>query len=131
MRENGSEIDTDISNIVTLDDIKGDIHMHTTYSDGAFNIREMVEACIERGYEYIVITDHSKNLSVANGLSDERLMKQIEEIRKINNEYSEIDVYAGTEMDILADRSEEHTSELQSRFDLVCSLLLEKKKIKA
>ena len=119
MRENGSEIDTDISNIVTLDDIKGDIHMHTTYSDGAFNIREMVEACIERGYEYIVITDHSKNLSVANGLSDERLMKQIEEIRKINNEYSEIDVYAGTEMDILADGTLDYSDDILKELDYV------------
>ncbi|WP_040928693.1 DNA polymerase/3'-5' exonuclease PolX [Nosocomiicoccus massiliensis] len=119
MRETGSEVDVNMNEIITLDDIKGDIHMHTTYSDGAYSIREMVEACIERGYEYIVITDHSKSLPVANGLSEERLLKQIEEIRKINEEYDEIDVYAGTEMDILSDGTLDYSDDILKSLDYV------------
>ena len=55
MREDGSEFDKDLSNIITLDDINGDIHMHTTYSDGAFSIRDMVEANIAKGYKFMVL----------------------------------------------------------------------------
>ena len=86
MREDGSEFDKDLSNIITLDDINGDIHMHTTYSDGAFSIREMIEANIEKGYQFMAITDHSKSLRVANGLQVERLLRQNEEIKKLNEE---------------------------------------------
>ena len=60
MREDGSEFDKDLSDIISLEDINGDIHMHTTYSDGAFSIREMVEANIAKGYQFMVITDHTK-----------------------------------------------------------------------
>ena len=61
MREDGSEFDKDLSQIIQLDDINGDLHMHTTYSDGAFSIKEMIEANIEKGYEFMVITDHYKS----------------------------------------------------------------------
>ena len=105
MREDGSEFDRDLNSIITLDDIKGDLHMHTTYSDGAFSIREMIEANIKKGYEYMVITDHSKSLKVAHGLQVERLLRQNEEIKNLNEEYTEIDIYSGTEMDILPDGS--------------------------
>ncbi|MFC7285946.1 DNA polymerase/3'-5' exonuclease PolX [Phocicoccus pinnipedialis] len=123
MRETGQEIDMDISNIVTLDDIRGDIHMHTTYSDGAMNIEEMVEACIERGYEYMVITDHSKSLVVANGLNETRLYKQIEEIKKLNDKYTEIDIYAGTEMDILADGTLDFSDDTLQALDYVIAAI--------
>ncbi|WP_218086444.1 DNA polymerase/3'-5' exonuclease PolX, partial [Staphylococcus epidermidis] len=66
MREDGSEFDKDLSQIIQLDDINGDLHMHTTYSDGAFSIKEMIEANIEKGYEFMVITDHSQSLKVAH-----------------------------------------------------------------
>ena len=81
MREDGSEFERDLSDIITLDDINGDIHMHTTYSDGAFSIRHMVEANIAKGYRFMVITDHSQSLKVANGLQVERLLRQNEEIK--------------------------------------------------
>lgn len=123
LRETGEEIDMDISNIVTLDDIKGDIHMHTTYSDGAMNIEEMVEACINRGYEYMVITDHSKSLVVANGLDENRLYKQIEEIKKVNDKYPEIDVYAGTEMDIRPDGTLDFSDDTLQALDYVIAAI--------
>lgn len=119
MREDGSEFDKDLSNIITLDDINGDIHMHTTYSDGAFSIREMIEANIEKGYQFMAITDHSKSLRVANGLQVERLLRQNEEIKKLNEEYKEIDVYSGTEMDILPDGSLDYDDDVLAQLDYV------------
>ena len=123
MRETGEETNLDIGEIVTLNDIKGDIHMHTVYSDGAFSVREMVEACIEKGYEYIVITDHSKSLRVANGLDEKRLTAQIEEIRQINAEYDEIDVYSGTEMDILKDGTLDYSDDMLKELDYVIAAI--------
>ncbi|HEA6512710.1 TPA: DNA polymerase/3'-5' exonuclease PolX [Staphylococcus aureus] len=119
MREDGSEFDKDLSNIITLDDINGDIHMHTTYSDGAFSIRDMVEANIAKGYKFMVITDHSQSLRVANGLQVERLLRQNEEIKALDKEYSEIDIYSGTEMDILPDGSLDYDDEILAQLDYV------------
>nr|WP_272106635.1 DNA polymerase/3'-5' exonuclease PolX [Staphylococcus sp. NRL 22/194] len=123
MREDGSEFDKDLSNIITLDDINGDIHMHTTYSDGAFSIREMIEANIEKGYQFMAITDHSKSLRVANGLQVERLIRQNEEIKKLNEEYKEIDVYSGTEMDILPDGSLDYDNDVLAQLDYVIATI--------
>ncbi|PTJ43453.1 DNA polymerase/3'-5' exonuclease PolX [Staphylococcus simulans] len=119
MRVDGSEFDRDLSNIVTLDDIKGDVHMHTTMSDGAFSLREMIEANIQKGYEYMVITDHSRSLRVAHGLEIERLLRQNEEIKAMNEEYEEIDIYSGIEMDILADGTLDYPDEILAQLDYV------------
>lgn len=123
MREDGSEFDRDLSQIITLDDINGDIHMHTTYSDGAFSIRDMVEANIAKGYQFMVITDHSKSLRVANGLQVERLLRQNEEIKQLNEEYDEIDIYSGTEMDILPDGSLDYDDEILAQLDYVIAAI--------
>lgn len=123
MRETGEETEVDVSDIVTLEDIKGDIHMHTVYSDGAYSVREMAEACIEKGYGYVVITDHSKSLRVANGLSPHRLMKQVEEIRALDEEYEEIDIYAGTEMDILKDGRLDYSDDILNELDYVIAAI--------
>ncbi|HEC2217473.1 TPA: DNA polymerase/3'-5' exonuclease PolX [Staphylococcus delphini] len=123
MREDGTEFDKDLSEIVTLDDINGDIHMHTTASDGAFSLREMVEANIEKGYQFMCITDHSQSLRVANGLSVDRLLKQNEEIKKLNEEYSEIDIYSGTEMDILPDGRLDYDDEVLAQLDYVIAAI--------
>lgn len=123
IREDGSEFDRDLNSIITLDDIKGDLHMHTTYSDGAFSIREMIEANIKKGYEYMVITDHSKSLKVAHGLQVERLLCQNEEIKKLNEEYTEIDIYSGTEMDILPDGSLDYEDDILSQLDYVIAAI--------
>ncbi|MGN5882065.1 MULTISPECIES: DNA polymerase/3'-5' exonuclease PolX [Staphylococcus] len=119
MRVDGSEFDRDLSQIVTLDDIKGDVHMHTTMSDGAFSLREMVEANIKKGYEYMVITDHSRSLRVAHGLEIDRLLRQNEDIKAINEEYDEIDIYSGTEMDILADGTMDYPDDVLAQLDYV------------
>lgn len=123
MREDGSEFDRDLSNIVTLDDINGDIHMHTTYSDGAFSIRDMIEANIKKGYQFMVITDHSQSLKVANGLQVERLLRQNEEIKQLNEEYDEIDIYSGTEMDILPDGSLDYDDDVLAQLDYVIAAI--------
>ena len=93
IREDGSEFDKDLTDIININDINGDIHMHTTYSDGAFSIEDMIEANIAKGYQFMVITDHSQSLKVANGLSVERLLRQNEEIKALNEKYDDIDIY--------------------------------------
>ncbi|OAK68298.1 DNA polymerase/3'-5' exonuclease PolX [Lederbergia galactosidilytica] len=121
IREDGKEIDEYRSELsfIELDDIKGDLHMHTTWSDGAYSIEEMVEACRRKGYQYMAITDHSEFLKVANGLSPDRLRSQIEEIRKINEKYNDITILAGTEMDILPDGSLNYDDDLLAELDIV------------
>ncbi|MDW4253991.1 DNA polymerase/3'-5' exonuclease PolX [Staphylococcus saprophyticus] len=117
LREDGSEFDKNLDNIIKLTDIRGDIHMHTTYSDGAFSIEDMVKANIEKGYEFMVITDHSQSLKVANGLSVERLLRQNEEIKALNEKYKEIDIYSGIEMDILPDGQLDYDDEILAKLD--------------
>lgn len=117
LREDGSEFDKNLDNIIKLTDIHGDIHMHTTYSDGAFSIEDMVKANIEKGYEFMVITDHSQSLKVANGLSVERLLRQNEEIKALNEKYKEIDIYSGIEMDILPDGQLDYDDEISAKLD--------------
>lgn len=121
IREDGTELNKleMIPSLVTLEDIKGDFHMHTTWSDGAHSIEEMVEACREKGYSHIVITDHSNYLKVANGLSRERLLQQIEAIHVMNEKYNDIEIFAGTEMDILPDGSLDFDDELLEQLDFV------------
>lgn len=123
MREDGSEFDKDLSDIISLDDINGDIHMHTTASDGAMSLREMVEANIQKGYEFMCITDHSRNLRVANGLSVEKLLKQNEDIKALNEEYKEIDIYSGTEMDILPDGTLDYDDDVLAQLDYVIAAI--------
>ena len=69
--------------------------MHTTWSDGGYSIREMVEACRAKGYSHMVITDHTQYLKIANGLTPERLREQIAEIRMLNKEYDDIEIFCG------------------------------------
>lgn len=121
VREDGSELTKldQLSKLITLDDIKGDFHMHTTWSDGAHSIEEMVEASRTKGYTHIVITDHSNYLKVANGLSKERLLKQMETIKEINAKYTDIEVFSGTEMDILPDGSLDFEDDILKQLDFV------------
>ncbi len=93
--------------------------MHTTASDGAYSIEEMVEACRAKGYKYMAITDHSQYLKVANGLTPERLREQMNEIKRINQKYEDIEVLAGVEMDILPDGRLDYEDDLLSELDLV------------
>ncbi|MFK9091240.1 DNA polymerase/3'-5' exonuclease PolX [Bacillus salipaludis] len=121
IREDGKEVETFTSNeeLIELTDIKGDLHMHTTWSDGAHSIEEMAEACRKRGYQYMAITDHSQYLKVANGLTRERLLKQKEEIKKLNEKYDDFLILSGVEMDILPDGTLDYDDELLAEMDFV------------
>ena len=121
VRRNGSEIDRldELAGLVEWQDIRSDLHMHTTWSDGGYSIREMVEACRAKGYSHLVITDHTQYLKVANGLTPERVREQIAEIRSLNEEYGDIEIFCGTEMDILPDATLDFDDELLSELDFV------------
>lgn len=121
LRQDGRELDRidELDGLVTLSDIRGDFHMHTTASDGGYSIREMADACRERGYSHMVITDHSHYLKVANGLTPERLLDQLKEIREINEEYQDIEIFSGTEMDILPDGTLDFDDEVLAQLDFV------------
>lgn len=119
-REDGSEVESfHGENLLSLEQIKGDLHMHTTWSDGAHSIEEMIQACREKGYAYMAITDHSKYLKVANGLNEERLREQIQLIKEYNRKYDDIVILSGIEMDILPDATLDFDDELLKEVDLV------------
>jgi DNA polymerase (family X) len=121
LREDGKEVDDFNENyrLINIEHIKGDLHMHSSWSDGAYSLEEMVEACREKGYRYMAITDHSQYLKVANGLTPERLLRQKEEIRKLNEKYDDILILSGIEMDILPDGSLDYEDEVLEQIDLV------------
>lgn len=121
MREDGSEVEnySREEEFISLEHIQGDLHMHSTWSDGAHTIEQMVEACRKLGYKYMAITDHSQFLKVANGLTVERLRKQREEIRLLNEKYDDITILAGVEMDILPDGSLDYEDDFLEEMDLV------------
>lgn len=121
VREDGRELDRldELPELVTIEDIKGDLHMHTTWSDGANSLTEMIDACVAKSYQFMVITDHSQYLKVANGLTPERLAEQHALIRETNKKYAEIEVFSGTEMDILPDASLDFDDEMLSQLDFV------------
>ena len=107
LRENCGEIETaekhQLPHLISVEDIRGEVHMHTVETDGRCTIEEMAEAAIERGYKYIAITDHSKNLAFANGLDDKRAEQHMARIRTANEQIGGITILAGIEVDILAE----------------------------
>src|SRR5699024_3324648 len=100
-----------------------DLHMHTTWSDGAESVEEMVEKARTYGYEYIAITDHSKFLQVANGLNETRLRKQREEINRLNEKYDDIHIFAGVEMDILPNGDLDFSNDFLKEMDIVIAAI--------
>lgn len=123
MREDRGEIDAVLARklpkLITLSDIRGDLHMHTTASDGQATIEQMAEAAIALGYEFIAITDHSKSQVVANGLTTERLLKHVKEIHKVGDQIKGIKLLAGCEVDILADGRLDFEDAVLSELDIV------------
>ena len=127
LREDRGEIEAgergNLPLLLREEDIKGDLHIHTTASDGANSIEELIEKAKERGYEYIAITDHSASLKVARGLSNEDLLAQIERIRKINSHLRNFKVLASSEVDIRKDGTLDYPDEILRKLDLVVAAL--------
>ncbi|BAF70395.1 DNA polymerase/3'-5' exonuclease PolX [Nitratiruptor sp. SB155-2] len=123
LRENRGEIEAckagRLPKLVELSDIKGDLHMHTVYSDGKHTIEDMAKAAKEMGYEYIAITDHSKRLTVAKGLDEKRALKEFEEIDRVNEKIDGITILKGMEVDILEDGSLDMSDEVLAQMDVV------------
>jgi DNA polymerase (family 10) len=112
-------IDGKLPQLIQLNEIQGDLHMHTSWSDGKYTVDEMIEASRRRGYKYIAITDHSKSLGVAGGLSDDDLVRHTTEVREAGARHSDIRVLAGTEVDIRQDGSLDYSDELLRQLDFV------------
>jgi len=121
MRENLGEIDLaaegKLPALITEADIQGDVHMHTVETDGKNTIEEMARAAKERGYKYMAITDHSKNLAFANGLDDARALAHIKKIRAAK--VPGVTIFAGIEVDILADGELDLSDEVLAEMDVV------------
>ncbi|MBZ5657210.1 MAG: DNA polymerase/3'-5' exonuclease PolX [Acidobacteriia bacterium] len=123
LRENLGEIEAaanhELPELLVLADIRGDVHMHTVETDGRNTIEEMAEAARDRGYQYMAITDHSKNLAFANGLTDERALAHIERIRAAEKKMKGIRIFAGIEVDILTDGALDLSDSVLEQMDIV------------
>lgn len=123
LREGFNEVDLarekKLPVLIELKDIRGDLHTHTTESDGTASIEEMAAAAKEMGYEVLAITDHSKALAMTNGLSVERLLKHIENIHRISDKLKGITLLAGSEVDILADGKMDYDDDVLKELDIV------------
>ena len=123
LRENTGEIEAaekhTLPTLITDADVQGDVHMHTVETDGRCTIEEMAEAARARGYKYMAITDHSKNLAFANGLDDKRALEHIQRIRKADEQIDEIKIFAGVEVDILTDGDLDLSDSVLAEMDIV------------
>lgn len=123
LREDRGELpaaeDQDLPRLVSAGDIRGDLHTHSTASDGVHTIRQMAEAARQSGYEYMAVTDHSKRLVIANGLDEDRLRAQIEEIDGLNEAFQGLRILKGVEVDILEDGSLDLADDVLAQLDVV------------
>lgn len=123
VRENRGEIasarDGSLPGLVTLDDIRGDLHMHSTWSDGKASIEAMASACMARGYDYMAISDHSPALAMVQGLTPEKAPKQWAEIEEIQKGLEGFTIFKAMEVDILRDGSLDMTDEVLEELDVV------------
>ena len=123
LRENVGEIEAaqkgNLPKLVSYNSIKGDLHIHTNWSDGENSIDEMVNACIDLGYQYIAITDHSKSERIANGLDEKRILKYTREIENIRKKYPQIQILAGSEVSILKDGKLDFPKNILEKLDWV------------
>lgn len=121
LREDRGEFDLKESpaDLLKLEDIRGEVHMHTTASDGRSSIEEMIAAARQRGYEYICITDHSRSSTIANGLTVERLRVHMAEVRSVARKTRGITVWVGAEVDILGDGQLDYPDEVLAEMDFV------------
>jgi DNA polymerase (family 10) len=124
MRENLGEIELAsrraLPKLIRSEDLRGDVHMHTTASDGRNSIREMADAALQCGYKYIAITDHSKNLAMTNGLDEARALEHIKKIHEVDRAMEgRIRVFAGIEVDILGDGELDLDDEVLAQMEVV------------
>ena len=124
IREDTGEIEAALEHrlpkLVGYDEIKGDLHIHSNWSDGASTIEEIAKKAVEMGYRYVAITDHSKSLKVANGLSEEELERRNYEIDRLNEKFKgKIKILKGAEVDILPDGSLDYPDEILKGLDFV------------
>jgi DNA polymerase (family X) len=123
LRENMGEIEAaengKLPTLVELSDIKGDLQMHTTASDGHASPEEMAAAAKKLGYRYILITDHSKAVTIANGLDEKRAVENIHRIKAARKKVKDIEIWAGTEVDVLGDGRLDYSDDLLKQFDIV------------
>ncbi len=124
LRENLGEIEAaarhELPRLIERGDIRGDLHMHTTASDGRNSIREMAEAAAACGYKYIAITDHSKNMAMVHGLDEKRALEEIQRIRELDKQMEgRVRVFAGVELDILPDGRLDLDDEVLAQMDMV------------
>ncbi len=123
LREDRGEVEACLAGklpkLVAPDDIKGDLHTHSKWTDGHATIREMAEAAKARGYEYLAVTDHSRHLTVAKGLDEKRLREQMEEIDRLNDELGGITLLKGIECDILEDGTMDLPDSVLRELDIV------------
>jgi DNA polymerase (family 10) len=123
LREDTGEIEAaekgQLPDLIETADVRGDLHVHTNYSDGKGTIETMAEAAISLGYEYLVFCDHSQSLRVANGLSPDRLMEKLAAVREADEKYGEIRLLCGSEVDILKDGRMDYEDDLLAELDFV------------
>jgi DNA polymerase (family 10) len=127
LRENRGEIEAALTHrlpkLIRHEDIRGDLHTHTSASDGTLSIADMAEAAKRKGYEYLAISDHSKRVSVAHGLDERRLNAQIEEIDKLSGSFGKLRLLKSCEVDILSDGSLDIANDTLRRLDFVCGAI--------
>lgn len=123
MREDRGEVEAaangKLPNLLTIADIRGDLHTHTTASDGHATIEQMAQAAIALGYEFLAITDHSKSQVIANGLTEDRLLKHVQAIHKVGDRIKGIKLLAGCEVDILPDGRLDFADAILAELDIV------------
>jgi DNA polymerase (family 10) len=123
LREDTGEIEAAVKGIlpklVELEDIKGDLHVHSKYSDGSHDIDELIESAENRGYEYIAVTDHSKGLGIAGGMSIEQILEQNKKIKSLNKRLKKFKLFSGAEIDIRSDGKLDYPDEVLKKLDIV------------
>lgn len=123
MRENTGEIEASIEGrlptLIGYSSIKGDLHIHTKWSDGAYTSEEMVKAAIGKGYKYMAITDHSKSERIANGMDEKRLANYVKELDKLQEKYPQIKLLKGSEISIQANGGLDYPLKILKELDLV------------
>jgi len=123
LRENRGEVQSaltgELPRLVTLDDIRGDLQMHSTWSDGKVTLEEMTRACRDLGYEYIAVTDHTQAMAMVQGLTPERAREQWKEVDEVREQVEGIELFRSAEIDILEDGSLDMPDEILEELDVV------------